>query len=61
MIALIGAASGDSTSEPFAHVFTKKNNKIAFTQDADLNAGGLHSGKADSRHNGKMYYQIVAR
>jgi hypothetical protein len=24
-----------------AQVFTKKNNKIAFTQDADLNAGGL--------------------
>ena len=24
-----------------AQVFTKKNNKIAFAQDADLNAGGL--------------------
>ena len=24
-----------------AQIFTKKNNKIAFTQDADLNAGGL--------------------
>jgi lipopolysaccharide export system protein LptA len=36
---LDGAWTIDSGS--CAQVFTKKNNKIAFTQDADLNAGGL--------------------
>ena len=42
-------------------VFIKKNNKLAFKQDADLRGRFNRRGKANNRHISEMHFQIVAR
>ena len=54
---LNGAWTDDA--DACAKVFTKKNNKLAFTRDADLHAGGLIVQGRKIRYISEMHRRIV--